>query len=559
MAIEQKSIIEIIKDAVNKRVDIPEFQREFVWDPEQVKLLVESLYRNYPIGSFLLWDSKEYQESKTAEGTQTSLWIVDGQQRTTALCLLVGQKPYWWDKAHDWNKALEKYDVMVRIYHGDRDDRVEFALPNPIRRNDASWISVRSVLSCETEEQLNDLKRQIVAKFSSDPMTMMKLGDEIQPKLLRLWNIRYREIPVIKISHEIEDVAEIFARLNQEGTRVREADVYLALAAALNPGWIREQYLPFRNDLEERGWKLDAGVLIRTLTGIGVGKARLIEVPKNFWMKDGLLPTWVKARDTISEVIKRLGEQGILSNELLPSSNSLVPLFVLHYQWQGRSNYRFARSLHWFLLANWDGRYSGSAITSMNEDIRTITEASDFGEALECLYKRLRISEKAESEEFLKRYDRWGGAKGFQRLVLFMLIYCNGAKDWVDKTRIGYDKTGSPISVGFEPQWHHIFPKSILRKAHVDSEQMNAIANITVMNERTNCTKLAAKKPWEYIQQFGITPDLLQPHFIPEPFIQAVKTGNSKQWDTEHYFEFIQQRASVIAQATNDLFAKLKA
>ncbi|GIW60661.1 MAG: hypothetical protein KatS3mg087_1727 [Patescibacteria group bacterium] len=87
-------------------MDIPEFQRDFVWDPEQVKKLAESLYRDYPIGSFLLWDSSGYQEAKTAQGTQASLWIVDGQQRTTALCLLLGQKPYWWGDAGEVEQGV---------------------------------------------------------------------------------------------------------------------------------------------------------------------------------------------------------------------------------------------------------------------------------------------------------------------------------------------------------------------------------------------------------------------------------------------------------------------
>jgi hypothetical protein len=73
MALEQLKIREIVKQAVGKNVDIPELQREFVWDPEQVKFLAESLYRDYPVGSFLLWDSSDYQESKTAQGTQASL------------------------------------------------------------------------------------------------------------------------------------------------------------------------------------------------------------------------------------------------------------------------------------------------------------------------------------------------------------------------------------------------------------------------------------------------------------------------------------------------------
>jgi hypothetical protein len=299
MAIEQLKVREIVKQAVSKNVDIPEFQREFVWDPEQVKKLAESLYRDYPVGSFLLWDSSEYQEAKTAQGTQASLWIVDGQQRTTALCLLLGQKPYWWNDAEKWNKALERYDVMVNLLPNEGDDRLEFGLPDPIRRRDPRWIGIRRVLGMERVEDLTPVAQEIVRSVSDDPAQMMELFGKVHARLQRLWQIRERDIPIIKISHEVEDVAEIFARLNQEGTRVKEADVILALAAVRNPGWVRNEYLPFRSKLEDDGWDLDAGIFVRTMTGIGKGRARLIEVPKDFWNPENLSTVWKAAEETI--------------------------------------------------------------------------------------------------------------------------------------------------------------------------------------------------------------------------------------------------------------------
>jgi len=227
MALEQLKIHEIVRRAVSKSLDIPEFQREFIWDPEQVKLLAESLYRGYPIGSFLLWDSSEYQEAKTAQGTQATLWIVDGQQRTTALCLLLGEKPYWWPQAQDWNKAMERYDVMVNVLPNEDDDRLEFALPNPIRRRDPRWVGVRRILSLDEVEDLTPLAQKIVNQIGDDTGLESALFGKIHAHLQRIWQIRERDVPIIGISHEVEDVAEIFARLNQAGTRVKEADVVL--------------------------------------------------------------------------------------------------------------------------------------------------------------------------------------------------------------------------------------------------------------------------------------------------------------------------------------------
>lgn len=554
MAIEQLKVREIVKQAVGKNVDIPEFQREFVWDPEQVKLLAESLYRDYPVGSFLLWDSSEYQEAKTAQGTQASLWIVDGQQRTTALCLLLGMKPFWWPDARDWNKALERYDVMVNLLPDQGIDRLEFALPNPIRRRDPRWTSIRQILSKEKVEDLTPLAQELVKQISYDPDQMMRLFGVLHAHLQRLWQIRERDIPIIKISHEVEDVAEIFGRLNQAGTRVKEADVILALAAVRNPGWVREEYLPFRNELEDRGWDLDAGIFIRTMTGIGRGRARLLEVPKDFWWPNNLHTVWKDTRETIMEVLaKRLVEFGITSADLIPSTNSLIPLFVLHHRWRAEPSYHFNRALHWFLLANWDGRYSGSAITSLNEDVRTVVEASDFNQALENLRARLRVPSEIAEDEFLRRYDRAGNR--FLRLMLYLVLFRNEARDWVDETRVGYDKSGAQISAGFEPQWHHIYPRKMLAEANIQEDDIHALSNITVVNERTNANKLGGKPPLHYIQKFKISREALRKHLIPQDFSESM---SEEVWDVKRYSDFLIERALLLSKEANAFLHELR-
>jgi len=559
MAIEQVKVREIVERAVSKEWDIPEFQREFVWDPEQVKLLAESLYRDYPIGSFLLWDSSAYQEAKTAKGSQASLWIVDGQQRTTALCLLLWQKPYWWPDTQTWNEALERYDVLVSLMPEEGDDRLEFALPNPIRRRDPRWMSVRQILSPEKVESLTSLAQEMAERLDTKPDEVFKIFGQIHARMQRLWQVRERDIPVIKISHEVEDVAEIFARLNQAGTRVKEADVVLALAAVRNPGWVREDYLPFRNDLEGRGWDLDAGIFIRTMTGIGHGRARLKEVPTDFWNPGKLPNVWEETKYTIAEVLKRLSEFGITSDELLPSTNSLIPLFVLHHHWGQRSesDYSFPRALRWFLLANRDGRYSGSAITALNEDVRAIAEAPSFEVALESLEKRLRVSPEIAEEEFLARYDRAGSR--FLRLMLWLLLFRSNASDWVDGTHLGYDKTGSPITASFLPQWHHIYPRSVLRQAGRSDDDIHALANITVLNERTNVNRLAGKEPWCYIREHKISRESLEAHLVPDRFAKAVETGRlEEQWSVRNYDDFIRERAQLLAMKANEFLDYLR-
>lgn len=450
---------------------------------------------------------------------------------------------------------MEDYDVMVNVLPGKGVGRVEFALPNPIRRQDPRWISIRQVLSTEKVEDLSRLAHEIVQRVCNDPAQNYELFLEAHGHIQALWQIRERIIPIIKISHELEDVAEIFARLNQEGTRIKEADVILALAAARNRGWVRNEYLPFRGELEEYGWDLDAGIFVRTMTGIGKGQTRLKEVPKDFWNPQNLPMVWKEAKATICEVLKRLAEVGIMSVDLLPSTNSLIPLFVLHHRWGKEGDYSFDKALRWFLLANQAGRYSDSATTSLNEDVRAIREAKCFREAVENLEKRLQIS-PITKEDFLSRYKR--SDIPFPQLMLYLLLRKHQARDWVDETLIGYDKSGTPIRTGFEPQWHHIYPRSVLRKAGIADDYIHALANITVLNERTNVKKLAGKPPSDYIHRFRISEQTLRGHLIPETFARVVndKALLEKQWDVERYMDFLNERAQLLAEEANAFLQK---
>src|SRR6266576_470112 len=112
MAYEQIKLLELVDRAVEHKWSIPEFQRGFVWKSTQVRDLAESLWYDYPIGTLLVWKSDGGAEELIAKDSQPpSLWVVDGQQRSTALCILFGRKPYWWASADEWNKTVSKYDV----------------------------------------------------------------------------------------------------------------------------------------------------------------------------------------------------------------------------------------------------------------------------------------------------------------------------------------------------------------------------------------------------------------------------------------------------------------
>lgn len=558
MALEQRKVWEIVRHSVGREVDIPEFQRPFVWEPEQVRLLAESLHRDYPVGSFLLWDSAEYQQTKTAAGTEANLWIVDGQQRTTALCILLGRKPYWWADAKSWNDTLKRYDVMVNIL-SERGGSVEFGLPSKERDKDPHWLSLREVLGKEKVEDLTPLAQRVAGKVASETGQVERdIFTAVHANIQGLWQVRQIDIPVVKISHEVEDVAEIFARLNREGTLIKEADVVLALAAVRNPGWVRDDYLPFRMELEEKGWELEAGIFIRTMTGIGQGKARLKEVSKDFWSPPPFGNVWKQTREAISEVLTRLAVFGVLTPDLVLSNNSLIPLFVAHHLWKSRADYRFESLFRWFLLANRDGRYGGAAISNLDEDAQAIYKSDSFPKLMETLRRRLRVSETVLDEEYFNRYDRAAGS-AFLRLMLYLSLRERGAKDWVDKNLLGYDKSGTLPAGGYAPQWHHIFPVSMLKRHGVNEDDIHFFGNITILNEHTNVRKLKAKWPTKYVQEYAVSPDELKGHAIPDRFATASASDEFEAvWSSSAYGDFVLDRSTEIAKAVNEFLDRIK-
>lgn len=194
----------------------------------------------------------------------------------------------------------------------------------------------------------------------------------------------------------------------------------------------------------------------------------------------------------------------------------------------------------------------------LNEDVRTIVEASSAEEALTALVRRLRVPETLDPTEFLERYDRAGSR--FLRLMVYLVIFQRGAVDWVDRTRIGYDKTGSPITAGYEPEWHHIYPQSVLRRAGVKDDDIHALANITVLNAESNEKRLKAKEPWRYIRDFGITTQCLRDHAVPENFPGCEQRDQllRERWDVQNYNEFLLARAQVLADWANAFLESLR-
>ena len=349
------------------------------------------------------------------------------------------------------------------------------------------------------------------------------------------------------VNHGLDDVTEIFIRLNQQGTSVLESDVSLAAASALHPGWVREEFLPFLRNITDSGFELDPGVVIRVLTALALGKTRLDDVPRDFWASSEFDETWTATKEALSSTFGLLMERGILSSDVLPSRNSLIPLAVLRARFQSRG-FHFPRALHWFLLANRDGRYTGASAAALAQDVRVIRDSATFSEALESLRGTLTVDLKISPTEFARRYI-WNRPL---LLILYLAMIDRKAVDWVTGRPLGRGRADGTFEIGALPYWHHFFPpsKGVLRSVQFDytEDEVGALANVIILNQKPSNRSWSTAPPSKYVPAAQLADAALEQQLVPP---------DRSLWLPDRYRDFLTVRSKALANATNRFLASL--
>lgn len=545
MGYEANKISEIVNSAVDHSWSVPEFQRGFVWKSTQVRDLVESLWYDYPIGSLLIWSSNKQVVPRLASDAKApNKWLVDGQQRTTALCILFGRKPYWWSDNATWESTVSRYDIRFDI---EATEPPFFLVANAAtkRSSEAKYIPLRKLLNLDTKSETDQRTlEELASRVKEEGLCRHQSVMEVFSKINRVRSIREREVVTITVDHDLEDVVEIFSRLNSKGTRVTEADIYLGIVAARNPGWVHSTFLPSLKKLEEVGFDVDPNLLFRCVTAIGQRKVRFRDIEDEFWTLigtkngHGQASVWNRTMDAWEQIVAGFREFGILTSSVLPTQNALVTLSALVDKYPDGE---FGHAFYWFLLASRYGRYSGSSTTALEEDLREIELSGTHTDAVQRLVHRIGVVNKLTPEDFKRDYSD----TRFGRLILYLMVFDRGAQDW-DKTgyRIGFDD--HEMLQSYRPQWHHIFPKKYLEGIY-ESSMIDALANFAAIGPAINIT-INAKAPMDYVARYAISPDKLRQQFI---------SADLAYTDRSDYIDWLEQRAITLANAANQYLGKL--
>ncbi len=524
----------IIANIDQGAIALPQFQRGYVWSTAQVRSFMDALYRGYPVGSLLTWQTStegiDFKGNTPPQPGSVQL-LVDGQQRITTLYgLIKGVPPPF-------------FEGTAKVIQGLRfhleDETFEFWQPVKMRA-DPLWLDVTEFFQMGAGVAI----ARLTEEYKDHPQFATWIN-----RLNRLDSIKTREFHVEQIAGDdktIDVVVDIFNRVNTGGTKLSKGDLALAKICAEWPE-ARTEMRRLLDEWAQNGFDdFSLDWLLRVVTGLLTGQARFVSLA-------GVTPSEFaaalkRAKKAIDTVLNEIGARlGVNDASVLPNAFALLPLarFVDLSGGKFSDPAQRDRLLYWYLQASMWGRYAGNVETALTQDLSAvINDSSDPTDRLLAYLRRQRGDLKVRPGDF------WGYGRGSRFYpILYVLTRVTGARDW---------GTGVPLSkltLGAQTnlEVHHIFPKSLLYEAEYSRAEVNAIANFTFLTKETNLA-ISNRQPAEYLPKYAAlhkNPDGDSPvagHWLPlEPSL----------WEISTYRDFLERRRVLLADAMNALLNEL--
>jgi hypothetical protein len=520
MAKAEASVEELVGMIERGELRLPEMQRRYVWRSTRVRDLLDSLYRGYPSGAILLWETdeavplQEFAIDQAANPYATKRLLLDGQQRLTSMSAVIRGEPV---AVRGRRRPIE---ILFNLDHPDglevvteveedgadadeddeddgdqvddetdatedelqkRFDRMTFVVGTRKLEQLPQWIKVTEVF--KTDSDLPFLTRAGVTVLS-DPR-----AEKYSKRLAKLRAIRkyvYR-MDILERHLSYDEVTEIFVRVNSLGAKLRSSDLALAQITAKWRGSLKT-FLDFQAVCAKQGFELDLGIHLKNLIALATGQSRFLSVGN---LKESeLQAAWKQCVPGMQFALNFLKSNADIESPALLSSPFLL---VTLANYGHRKAYKLSepeskRLRQWVLLANAKGRYSrGSSETLLDQDLALLRAGGGPDEMIERL--RLQVGRlDVPPEELEGRNQRSALFK-----TMFLAFRANGANDWHSSLNIGLKHSGAQHRL----QFHHVFPKAILKGSYT-AREADDIANLAFIGSKTN-QKIGKGRPAHYI------------------------------------------------------------
>jgi hypothetical protein len=571
------SISHLVLDIGAGRIALPDIQRPFVWSSAKARDLFDSMYRGFPIGTIMLWETGVETGTRQigkADNATPKYLIVDGQQRLTSLyAVLTGQQ------------VLTKTFEQKRIRLAFRPADMTFEVTDAAIERDPEFVSDITALWAEGRRKT---MREFFQRLHESREGGLSQADEdiLEDRLDRLHDLEEFRFQVIELASaaDEEQVAEIFVRINSEGVKLNQADFILTLMSV--------HWEEGRRALEAFSRAaVDASVvgpsprnpfidpspdqMLRVGIVLAFRRARLQHVYSILRGKDLETGDVSPERRTAQfealakcqehslnltnwhEFLKCLHAAGFRGKRMITSDNAVIFSYAL---WLiGRIDFSLdlkslrAVTSRWFFMAHATGRYTSSPESQLQSDLGRIADLP-AGDGQAFVRELDRIVAANFTNDYWEitlpnRLDTSAPRSPALFAYLAALNLLDAEVLFSDiSTRLLLDPSAvAPRSI----ERHHLFPRKYLATLGIEGvRQVNAIANMAFLDWSEN-TEISGDAPSDYwpVMSTNVSPERLKRQI----HLHALPVG----WEQLNYSTFLQRRRALIAKVTRKGFALL--
>lgn len=550
----KRNLYEILKDVNSGKIQLPDFQRGWVWDDDRIKGVIASVAKSFPIGAVMLLETGNENirfKTKPVEGvlglngTKPEMLILDGQQRITSLYQAIMTKRVV-NTRNSKGYEIKRWYYIDMVKALDTDSDLEEAIFS-INENKIITENIGRdiILDLSTEENefknlmypvsmvdnYDEWRTKFIEYWDYD-RDKIKFWNEFEKKIIKGFNGYNLPVIVMKKENTKEAVCQVFEKVNTGGVSLTVFELLTASFASdefdLKADWedIKNKFKPYKilNNTSNTD-------IIQAITLYSTFNKRLAAITsgltenipsvsaKRKEMLNLTLSEYLKYRDEIVEGFikssKILVENHIFNSRDLPYSTQLVPMAAILAKLGdkidnvGNKN----KLMRWFWCGVFGELYGSANETRYALDMIQVTDwIENNAEEPKTIYD----ANFSPSRLNTLRTRNSAAYKG-----VYALMMDENTKDWLSATKIDFSTYFSE-SIDI----HHIFPVAWCEKNNIPRNDFDCIINKTPLSGRTNRI-VSGDAPSKYLERLkkyaGVSDsefnDILRSHVVSPDYM----------------------------------------
>jgi hypothetical protein len=518
-------IDKLISRIDNGEIKIPAFQRGYVWRQNQIIELLESLVKQYPIGSILLWEATEKEKLKSTRNIagyripdRGENWpvnyVLDGQQRLSSIYAVLSENI-------EQEGSKEKYNPNTDIFEIYYDFARKTFLPkSEVVKKSGSLVLLRNIVDpIKLVDELSTLDKQ----YHTDAKRLSSVF------------LNY-ELPIVQIKNRTrEEVGVIFERINNTGTKLDILDLMTAWT------WTEDFHIldaidDLLEELDEKSFgSMDHKLVLQIVSGIIIGSTQTGNILR--LTGERVRDNWKNVEEAIKGAVDFLSTEIKCSNiEFLPYHQQLIPLCRFFSKNKRQTTEQIEVLKRFFWKTSFSDRYStGQTTSKLDADIDFIDKVLDYDFTDIEKYRATISTEDLIQAQFSK-------SNPITRAYLLLSAQFNP----LDLTNSRTIDLGDALSAFNRKQYHHVFPNSFLNKRGEPKNKRFSVVNFCYLPANSN-RKISNKAPSEYFS--SIVPaarkaEILKSNLLPDENVI---------YENDDYDQFLEKRASLLVHAVSAL------